>query len=207
MPPDQRRAAIVAAAVGLLETHGPELTTRMVAEAAGVAEGTLFRVFPSLGDLLGATYVEYLSSDRLRAQLAAAAIGETLESATLGAVGALVGYFGSVHHALHPEPAAGTETRHQDIGRDEFAKRFADLHAWLTDTFTPHAAALTIPVEDYARFLKTLAIGHIVTRQAPGSVAAVADFALNGARRRPAPTATRTARDASGSPMKKRTTA
>ena len=45
LPPDERRALLVAATIPLLITHGPQVTTRQVAEAAGVAEGTIFRVF------------------------------------------------------------------------------------------------------------------------------------------------------------------
>lgn len=186
MPPERRRAAIVAAAVELLESHGPDLTTRMVAEAAGVAEGTLFRVFPTLGDLLAATYAEYLSPERLRGLLDAVDVGDDLESATLGAVGALVAYFTSVHHAFHPEPPRGAMSAHQEAGQATFRDRFADLHAWLLTTFTPYADELTIDVADYSRFLKTLAIGHIMSHQSPGPADAITDFALNGARRRTA---------------------
>lgn len=46
LPPDQRRAAIAAAALHLLLEHGTNITTRQIAEAANIAEGTTFRVFP-----------------------------------------------------------------------------------------------------------------------------------------------------------------
>jgi AcrR family transcriptional regulator len=46
MPPAERRAAIVAATLPLVLTHGAAVSTRQIAEAAGIAEGTIFRVFP-----------------------------------------------------------------------------------------------------------------------------------------------------------------
>jgi len=46
LPADERRRAIVEAVIPLLLDQGPTVTSREMAEAAGVAEGTIFRVFP-----------------------------------------------------------------------------------------------------------------------------------------------------------------
>jgi AcrR family transcriptional regulator len=55
MAPDERRAAIVAATLPLLLEQGLPITTRQIAEAAGIAEGTIFRVFPSVDAVVEAT--------------------------------------------------------------------------------------------------------------------------------------------------------
>ena len=58
MPADQRRASIIAAARPLLIRHGVNVTTRQIAEAAGIAEGTVFRVFPDKDALLAAVMAD-----------------------------------------------------------------------------------------------------------------------------------------------------
>ena len=55
MSPDERRAAIVAATLPLLLERGLPITTRQIAEAAGIAEGTIFRVFPTIDAVVEAT--------------------------------------------------------------------------------------------------------------------------------------------------------
>ena len=55
LPPDERRAALVAAALPLILEHGPGVSTRQIALAAGVAEGTIFRAFPDKDSLIRAT--------------------------------------------------------------------------------------------------------------------------------------------------------
>ena len=58
LPPAERRAEIIAATLPLLLAHGSAVTTRQIAEAAGIAEGTIFRVFPDK-DSLFAAVVEF----------------------------------------------------------------------------------------------------------------------------------------------------
>jgi AcrR family transcriptional regulator len=54
LPPAERRAAIVAATLPLMLQHGVGVSTRQIAEAAGIAEGTIFRVFPDKESLVTA---------------------------------------------------------------------------------------------------------------------------------------------------------
>ncbi|MDN5746126.1 MAG: TetR/AcrR family transcriptional regulator, partial [Nocardioidaceae bacterium] len=55
MSPEDRREALIAVTRPLLYDHGRMVTTRMIAEAAGVAEGTIFRVFDSKDELIDET--------------------------------------------------------------------------------------------------------------------------------------------------------
>jgi AcrR family transcriptional regulator len=45
LPPGERRAAVALATLPLLMQYGTAVTTKQIAEAAGIAEGTIFRVF------------------------------------------------------------------------------------------------------------------------------------------------------------------
>jgi AcrR family transcriptional regulator len=63
---------IIDAMLPLLLEHGEMVTTRQVAEAAGIAEGTIFRVFADKDELIGAV-VEH-AADPTRQEQAFAAI-------------------------------------------------------------------------------------------------------------------------------------
>ncbi len=71
LPLDQRRQALVQATIPLLLEHGLDVSTRQIAEAAGVAEGTIFRAFGSKDDLVHAATTEALTHDGLGEALAA----------------------------------------------------------------------------------------------------------------------------------------
>jgi AcrR family transcriptional regulator len=60
MSPEDRRQAIISATTDLVLEHGPAATTRQIADACGIAEGTLFRVFESKDDILAAVVEQLL---------------------------------------------------------------------------------------------------------------------------------------------------
>jgi AcrR family transcriptional regulator len=69
----------VAATLPLLLEHGPAVTTRQIAEAAGVAEGTVFRVFPDKESLLEAVVESAFDMTAIDAALAAIDPAQPLE--------------------------------------------------------------------------------------------------------------------------------
>lgn len=66
LSPDDRRAMIVDAVIPLLVEHGRGVTSKQIAEAAGIAEGTIFRAFGDKETLVQAAIEKYLDPEPLR---------------------------------------------------------------------------------------------------------------------------------------------
>ena len=69
LPPEQRRAALISATSATLRRLGRLASTKEIAEAAGVAEGTIFRVFASKEELIDAAVRASFDPDPFLRQL------------------------------------------------------------------------------------------------------------------------------------------
>jgi AcrR family transcriptional regulator len=87
LPPDERRSMIVAATLPLILEHGDRVTSKQIAEAAGIAEGTVFRAFADKDELIVAVIEHAIDPQPLERALAAIPPGlgfeKTLEAAVV----------------------------------------------------------------------------------------------------------------------------
>jgi AcrR family transcriptional regulator len=141
LAPEERRAALIRATIPLLHEHGVEVSTRQIAEAAGVAEGTIFGVFESKNSLVVCSVVKALEPqptlDRLAAIDRAAPLRERLtEAAEL------------VHDRFAENAALMTAARKLLIGGHDpeamarIARNREQLRAALAELIEPDAALL-----------------------------------------------------------------
>ena len=199
MPADQRRASIIAATRPLLAEHGLGFTTRQVAEATGIAEGTIFRHFASKDELISAVIADSLDVDSLSADLRAIDLELPLTDRVAEAMTVLRSSFTSIHEltaALKTRPQHTCVMRGQD--KEGFSHPNHDMMATWTREITTQIVRLLEPDEerlcvdlDVAAQL-VLAVSHIgLHRFDPTSVTFSAtqltDVVLHGVVRHPEP--------------------
>lgn len=165
LPPDERRKAIIAATRPLLIASGGQFTTRQVAEAAGIAEGTIFRVFENKQELLAAVIDDTLDPTELCHQLRSLPTADDL----VGHVARLIGLLRSdidavsaVATALHAVPGGTLPGQHR--GHDETirAQRTTAVTAALVTALQPFADQLRVPLPQAAALVRGMAMacGH-----------------------------------------------
>jgi AcrR family transcriptional regulator len=175
MSADDRRQAIIDAVVPLLVQHGEAVSTRQIAEAAGIAEGTIFRVFPDKNALLMAAAAHTLNPPNAGQELADAVAGldDLHELVRVVAermlvrseqVMAVMIALRSVWHAAHEEPRR-TGRRDGDAASRHAGPPAFVLEAHqallerLTAVFEPHRDRLRVSPERAALLLRTLVLG------------------------------------------------
>lgn len=179
---------LVEATLPLVVQHGTKVTTRQIAEAAGVAEGTIFRVFPDKDALIRAAVAKALDAHPVFVELAAVDMELELRDRVVAAVGILQRRFVMVFNLLI---SLGMHGPPKDIEEHRAASR--PQHAAVLDKIgrmlEPDKDRLRCPVPEVVRILRLLTFSGSHPLISDGRMLTpeeITDVLLNGVLRRDA---------------------
>lgn len=183
---DERRQAILAAAVPVLIEHGRSTTTRQIADAAGIAEGTVFRVFDTKEDLVDAALDTVFDPADFLAELAVIDPSLPLRERMLAITTVLQRRFLQMFQLMAalgiPPQAARHRGEHPSKWKEQATAQMVAL-------LEPDAGLLRLPPEQVVRVLRLLTFSgshpHI-TEQLLLTPEEIVDVVLDGSRSREA---------------------
>lgn len=149
LAPDARRAAIIDAVIPLLREHGRGVSTRQLAEAAGVAEGTLFRAFGDKESIIHAAVERFLDPEPFRGALRGIDPDEPVEERLRQVIHLLrerfqgvIGFLTALH--MHGPPP------NRPSADDDWAGRLRQIF---------RDDELAVPIDTLAFYLRLVAFG------------------------------------------------
>ena len=180
LSPDDRRAALVDATVPLLLEHGRTVTTRQIADAAGIAEGTIFRVFDSKDDLVLAALEHALDLEPFIAQLQQVEPDQELGAMLLEVVELFQRRFSRVFQLMSRMGMVGPPKAHRHM---EDGRRRGEQIVILEGLAERHRDSLRVPPSQLMHMVRLLTFSgthpHISDGN-PLSAEEIVDTVLNG---------------------------
>jgi AcrR family transcriptional regulator len=117
LAPADRQAMIIDAVIPLLLEHGNAVTSKQIAEAAGIAEGTVFRAFKDKDTLIEAAALRFLDAGRFRDSMRAIDETDPLEVKIRRVLELLLERFSDVFRMMavvgHRDPRKGHADRRE----------------------------------------------------------------------------------------------
>jgi AcrR family transcriptional regulator len=185
LSPDDRRAAIMAATERLITARAGDVSTAEIAQAAGIAQGTIFRVFPTKESIIDAIFADAFDRDAVRAELASLEPVADLAERMRRIVTILQGRNRRIVALFNALGARKPTGLGDPAHRASWELSLAGIAALLE----PDRAELRMPPLEAARLLQSLVIamnGPLVAERPEYSPDAIVDLILNGiARRQP----------------------
>ena len=184
LPPAERRQAIVDAIIPLLLDKGSHVTSRQMAAAAGIAEGTIFRVFPDKQAVIEEAVRTSTDPTVVCAALADISESAPIDSQLEAAAAILLKRterIASLHDILH---AAHTATSRRRTGLPHFVRESnVAILSGLTQLLERHADRLRVSPIRASIALRGLVFANVHPMMASGEKTTpheIVDLLLSG---------------------------
>ena len=180
LSPPERRAAIISATIPLLREQGVGITTRRIAEAAAVAEGTIFSVFPDKETLIAAAVEAALAPGSTVEALESIDRRLSLESRLEQAVTLLQAHFADIWRLFAVvQPLGHSRMPDRDVA-------YVNFGPVLESVLEPAAASLRVEPSSAARALLAMVFGcsHPIVFVQPMAPADIVALFLTGVRKK-----------------------
>lgn len=149
--------------MGLMRRHGFNVSTGQIAKAAGVAEGTIFRAFPSKQALFEATFAAVTDPTPLIAELDSLDREADLDARIADIIALwqqqisnVSMFFAALHQPSPQGRPAGPRGRPQRPRTDHIEQNRVVVQA-VARVLQPDAHRLTVPVDEFASLVRSVA--------------------------------------------------